>query len=140
MGNLDSLERLSLGENALSGPIPPELGNLASLRTLWLGDDALSGLIPPELGNLASLERLWLFNNALTGPIPPELMNLARLETLWLQGNPDLCAPADPQLRAWLIEWGVYLSACRSNADVRLLPLALMRADGWLLASRGTKG
>ena len=130
LGNLASLERLSLGENALTGPIPPELGNLASLERLTLHNNDLTGPIPPELGNLANLEGLLLDHNALSGPIPPELMNLASLESLRLRGNPELCAPADPQLRAWLIERRLYPFACRSNPDVRLLPLALMRADG----------
>ncbi len=130
LGNLASLESLLLSDNDLSGSIPPELGNLANLETLWLSENNLTGPIPPELGNLASLESLLLSDNDLSGPIPPELMNLASLETLWLRGNPDLCAPADPQLRAWLIEWGTYPFPCRSNPDVRLLPLALMRADG----------
>jgi len=52
------------------------------------------------------------------------------LRWLWLNFNPDLCAPADPQFRAWLIERGAYPYPCRSNPDARVLPLALMRADG----------
>ena len=130
LGGLARLEWLSLSDNALTGPIPPELGNLASLEHLSLSDNALTGPIPPELGNLASLERLVLSENNLSGPIPPELMNLASLEQLRLRGNPELCAPADPRLRAWLIERRLYPFGCRSNPDVRLLPLALMRADG----------
>ena len=130
LGNLASLELLFLNQNALTGAIPPELGNLASLESLWLQRNALTGAIPPELGNLASLQGLLLSQNALSGPIPSELMNLASLESLTLRGNPELCAPADPQLRAWLIERRLYPFACRSDPDVRLLPLALMRADG----------
>ena len=91
----------------------------------------MSGPIPPELGNLAALERLNLYGNNLSGPIPPELSNLASLEYLFISGNPELCAPADPQLRAWLIEQETYVYPCsRSNPGARLLPLALMRADG----------
>ena len=130
LDNLASLVQLRLSDNELSGPIPPELGNLASLEQLYLSDNELSGPIPPELGNLASLVQLRLSDNELSGPIPPELGNLTSLRSLWLRGNPDLCAPADPQLRAWLIDWRLYPFACRSNPDVRLLPLALMRADG----------
>ena len=100
MGNLASLERLSLARNYLSGPIPPELGNLASLERLSLARNYLSGPIPPELGNLASLERLSLARNDLSGPIPPELGNLASLELLGglllFPGNTGLCAPNDP--------------------------------------------
>ncbi len=127
-GDLASLKGLSLSENNLSGPIPPELGDLASLEGLWLSENALSGPIPPEFGDLASLKRLYLFENALSGPIPPELGNLASLEWLSLFGNPELCAPADPQLRAWLMQWsGNEVWPC---PDARVLPLALMRDEG----------
>ena len=145
LANLASLESLYLGgklvggghaaapklsPNVLTGSIPPELGNLANLRSLTLRRSAVTGPIPPELGNLASLERLDLANNELTGPIPPELANLANLRSLGLAGNRDLCAPADPQFRAWLLDRRVIVSPCPSNPDARLLPLALMRADG----------
>ena len=138
LGNLASLGWLYLSGNNLSGPIPPELGNLASLERLSLFENNLSGRIPPELGNLASLEELSLFENNLSGPIPPELGNLASLEELWLYGNPELCAPADSQFRAWLVQWWLNnhpglqdpLWPCRSNPDARVLPLALMREDG----------
>ncbi|MDE0233028.1 MAG: hypothetical protein OXN93_12175 [bacterium] len=130
LGNLASLQGLRLRGNALTGPIPPELGNLASLEWLDLADNELTGTIPPELGNLASLQGLFLDNNALTGPIPPELGNLASLDRLHLNGNPDLCAPPDPRLRAWLRERASGAYPCRSNPDARLLSLALMREDG----------
>ena len=42
--------RLDLGENQLTGQIPPFLGNLSNLTTLSLWDNQLSGPIPPELG------------------------------------------------------------------------------------------
>ncbi|MCE2397673.1 MAG: hypothetical protein J4F34_01320 [Gemmatimonadetes bacterium] len=61
---------LGLGNNALTGPIPPELGSLDSLESLYLYDNALTGPIPPELGNLDRLRDLRLNYNALTGPIP----------------------------------------------------------------------
>ena len=62
--------RLWLGNNALAGPIPPELGQLGNLQRLFLTSNALTGPIPPELGSLSSLQQLGLSNNALTGPIP----------------------------------------------------------------------
>ena len=129
LGNLANLGLLLLDHNRLTGPIPPELGNLASLETLWLHYNGLTGPIPPELGKLASLETLWLRHNGLTGPIPPELGNLASLVTLEIGGNPGLCAPDDPRLRTWLAEVGANVFACL-NPAVRLLPSALMRADG----------
>ena len=88
---------LSLSDNELTGPIPPELGSLASLESLWLHGNELSGPIPPELSNLSALEGLLLANNELTGPIPPELGSLASLESLWLHGN-ELSGPIPPEL------------------------------------------
>ena len=81
------VETLSMGENSLTGEIPPELGNLANLRRLRLYGHNLAGEIPPELGKLANLEGLYLNNNALTGEIPPELGKLANLEGLALEDN-----------------------------------------------------
>ena len=88
---------LSLSDNELTGPIPPELGSLASLESLWLHGNELSGPIPPELSNLSALEGLLLANNELTGPIPPELGSLASLESLRLHGN-ELSGPIPPEL------------------------------------------
>ena len=129
LANLARLRTLRLHYNALSGPIPPELANFVRLRSLSLSDNALTGPIPVELANLASLQRLWLGNNALSGPIPVELAT-SNLQLLGIFGNPELCAPADPQFRAWLIEVNAYPYPCRSNPNARLLPLVLMREDG----------
>ena len=75
----DSVTSLFLGDNQLSGEIPPELGNLSNLSELVLIDNQLSGEIPSELGNLASLTGLHLHENQLSGEIPSELGNLASL-------------------------------------------------------------
>jgi len=60
--------------NDLTGSIPPELGNLDSLEDLSLSSNDLTGSIPDELGNLDSLTYLTLSSNNLTGSIPPELI------------------------------------------------------------------
>ena len=84
---LDSLERLVLSNNELSGPIPAEIGDLTNLRHLDLSNNQLSGPIPPELGNLTNLRYLDLSNNQLTGELPPELTNLTNLQHLDLSRN-----------------------------------------------------
>ena len=112
---------LNLGDNSLSGPIPPELGDLGELFELDLSDNELSGTIPlelteipnlerlnlaqnelwgdipPELGKMSSLRELVLFSNYLTGPIPVELANLAGLAELSLGSN-DLTGTIPPRL------------------------------------------
>ncbi|MDE0393202.1 MAG: hypothetical protein OYK82_00335 [Gammaproteobacteria bacterium] len=97
IGNLTSLTRLELYRNDLTGPIPPELGSLTTLEWLSLRDNALTGPIPPEISNLTSLEWLSLHNNFLTGPIPPEIGNLTSLESLHLDDN-DLTGPIPPEI------------------------------------------
>ena len=79
--------RLSLGDNALTGPIPEELGSLSNLGVLALGGNALTGPIPEALGNLANLRELYLWGNELTGPIPDALGSLSNLELLSLHDN-----------------------------------------------------
>ena len=78
---------LFLNDNGLTGPIPPELGDLASLEGLSLSGNALTGPVPAELGGLANLEWLDLSSNGLTGPIPARLGNLGRLQVLYLEDN-----------------------------------------------------
>ena len=126
LGNLTSLQELSLWSNELSGEIPTELGSLTSLKRLYLTQNMLSGAIPVALGKLTNLEQLSLSQNELSGAIPAELGDLASLQILYLNGNADLagplpltlsalsqlsvldirettlCAPADTEFRAWL--------------------------------------
>ena len=78
---------LYLGDNGLSGEIPPELGSLSNLTALYLDTNALSGEIPPELGSLSNLTDLSLYHNALSGAIPAELGSLSNLAELDLRNN-----------------------------------------------------
>ena len=77
---------VALGANTLAGPLPDELGNLPSLQNLSLYTNQLTGTIPAELGNLTSLTTLSLYTNQLSGPIPG-LNRLTNLEFLDLHGN-----------------------------------------------------
>ncbi len=124
-GSDGRVTRLSLWENNLTGPIPPELGNLTLLTDLELASNDLSGPIPPELGNLTSLWWLNLRSNDLSGPIPPELANLSNPGmAILLPGG--VCVPDD--LLAWAVELRVSVFRCSSGG--RLLPSALIREDG----------
>ena len=97
LGNLVSLEELSLPGNKLTGSIPPELGKLVNLRRLTLTTNKLTGSIPARLGNLWNLKTLSLWNNSLTGSIPPELGKLVSLEELYL-GENKLTGSIPPEL------------------------------------------
>ncbi len=89
--------RLSLYENGLSGPLPPELGNLTRLRAFFLSDNQITGSIPPELARLPELFWINLKENRLTGSIPPELGSMPRLVQLQIWGN-ALSGPIPPEL------------------------------------------
>ena len=56
LGNIDTLERLTLHENQLSGEIPAELGNLDNLKSLTLHENQLGGEIPSEVWNMLERE------------------------------------------------------------------------------------
>ena len=87
MGSLANLERLELWSNDLTGPVPASLGNLTHLQVLNLSFNALTGPIPREVGSLRNLERLELWSNDLTGPVPASLGNLTHLQVLNLSFN-----------------------------------------------------
>ncbi|KAF9683874.1 hypothetical protein SADUNF_Sadunf04G0059300 [Salix dunnii] len=99
LGNLTSLQTLSLRFNALSGPIPADLGDIISLRNLYLQGNFFSGEIPDFVFKLKNLVRLNLANNNFSGVISPSFNSLTRLDTLYLEGNqltgsiPDLNLP-----------------------------------------------
>ncbi|KAI7745731.1 hypothetical protein M8C21_022208 [Ambrosia artemisiifolia] len=52
------LTNLTMGINALSGELPPELGQLSDLRLLGIGTNNFNGSVPSELGNLRRLQQL----------------------------------------------------------------------------------
>ena len=97
LGGLTHLQGLSLEDNQLSGTIPPELGGLTRLQRLALSGNQLSGTVPPELGGLTRLQYLGIATNWLSGTIPPELGGLTRLQRLFLGGN-QLSGSIPPEL------------------------------------------
>ena len=78
------LERVSLGHNRLTGPmpndlsgtIPSSLGDLTNLESLYLFRNDLRGQIPSSMGNLKSLNCLYISENGLTGCIPAGLRDV----------------------------------------------------------------
>ncbi|XP_015161801.1 BRASSINOSTEROID INSENSITIVE 1-associated receptor kinase 1-like isoform X2 [Solanum tuberosum] len=70
LGNLTELVSLDLYLNNLNGPIPPSLGKLQKLRFLRLNNNSLNEGIPVSLTTIVALQVLDLSNNHLTGPVP----------------------------------------------------------------------
>ncbi|XP_024160404.1 probable leucine-rich repeat receptor-like serine/threonine-protein kinase At3g14840 isoform X2 [Rosa chinensis] len=72
LGNITTLQYLSLETNRFSGTVPSELGNLVNLTTLVLSANNLTGELPMALTNLTKLIELRISSNSFTGTIAPE--------------------------------------------------------------------
>jgi Leucine-rich repeat (LRR) protein len=69
-GRSASLQRLRLGSNKLSGPIPLSLGGITSLTLLNVSDNALTCGMPGTLAQCRQLGLVVLRRNRLSGPVP----------------------------------------------------------------------
>ncbi|KAL8159101.1 hypothetical protein V2J09_000638 [Rumex salicifolius] len=86
--SVNSLTRLRLGSNFITGKIPVSIcENLVELVYLELENNKLSGIIPSELGSCKKLQLLSLARNYISGELPVELSNLTKLTVLNLQMN-----------------------------------------------------
>lgn len=75
--------------------------SVGKVLQLDLGNNGLSGRLPPELGELLDgLTVLRIGENALFGPIPRSLAALPLIEFDY--AGTSLCVPADEALRSWL--------------------------------------
>ncbi|CAN6330268.1 unnamed protein product [Urochloa humidicola] len=79
LGQLTRLRRLSLHDNAISGPIPASL--------LYLFNNRFSGAVPASIGRCVSLQSFDASNNRLTGAIPAAVANSSNLIRLNLSRN-----------------------------------------------------
>ena len=141
LGNLTALEDLRLSNNFLTGRIPSALGRLTELEVLRLSNNALSGPVPSALGNLTNLEELRLHQNRLTGDVPVGLRQLANLERLRIEDNAGLCAPMDPEFRAWLLTLDEFRGDCAAAVPALPLPAVLglallLLGSGWWRSRR----
>ncbi|AES99954.1 LRR receptor-like kinase [Medicago truncatula] len=85
--NLTQLTHLDLSFNKLNGEIPSLLSNLAHLTYLDLEQNAFTGLILNMFHKLIKLEYLDISSNNITGQIPSSLFHLAQLSYLDLSFN-----------------------------------------------------
>ncbi|XP_021811562.1 probable LRR receptor-like serine/threonine-protein kinase At3g47570 [Prunus avium] len=85
--NISTIRLLSLSWNQLSGSLPANIGlGLPNLQFLYLSAAGLSGVIP-NLSNASMLTRLALARNSFTGFIPSTLCALTNLQWLLLHNN-----------------------------------------------------
>ncbi|KAL3341050.1 hypothetical protein AABB24_025555 [Solanum stoloniferum] len=84
--SLKSLEYLDLSYNLLSGNIS-ELGGIETLTKLNLADNQLSGELPDSLTSFVNLEELQLQNNEFVGALARSFISLKNLKTFDVRGN-----------------------------------------------------
>lgn len=81
------VQLLGLGQNNLTGPIPPSLNNLTGLVSADLSHNHLTGQLPLVLNGLTELNALLLGHNQLSGGLPGALGGLSALRSLDLSSN-----------------------------------------------------
>ncbi|GKV44500.1 hypothetical protein SLEP1_g51676 [Rubroshorea leprosula] len=81
------LTTLIMSKNSFQGQIPSSVGDLKSLEYLSLPSNQLFGNIPDSFGHMSSLFHLDLSNNQLSGGIPELLVLGCPLKFLILSGN-----------------------------------------------------
>ena len=131
LGDLSSLQKLTLNHNQFDSSIPAEIGSLTDLRMLNLDLNQFTGPVPPELGNLTQLHTLWLHENKLTGTLPRTFLQLNSQNNMSFafHNNDGLCAPADVEFQNWLNKtsglldgWAGPTCVSVSNEDEPQLP------------------
>jgi Leucine-rich repeat (LRR) protein/triacylglycerol esterase/lipase EstA (alpha/beta hydrolase family) len=83
----ENVHGLEMGQNNLTGSIPPEIGQLSKLGWIWFSYNHLSGNIPPQITDLLYLGNLDLRDNEFSSEIPSFIGNIKSLDSLNLGGN-----------------------------------------------------
>ncbi|VAH83256.1 unnamed protein product [Triticum turgidum subsp. durum] len=88
IGNLTSLEALTITSVTLTGSIPPTIGMLTKLRPMMVDWNTQVGEgIPMEIGNMTELNTIYLRGNYLEGHLPGTISHLVKLQELYLSEN-----------------------------------------------------
>ncbi|GAY65682.1 hypothetical protein CUMW_242990 [Citrus unshiu] len=82
LGKLNSLTKLILRGNQLTGRLPTEIGSLIELEYLDFSANRFNNSVPESLGNLQKLHYLGLSNNQFVLELPKELEKLFKLSEL----------------------------------------------------------
>ncbi|CAD6264524.1 unnamed protein product [Miscanthus lutarioriparius] len=123
IGGCTDLSMLGLAETGLSGSLPETIGQLKKIQTIAIYTAMLTGSIPKSIGNCTELTSLDLYQNSLSGPIPPQLGQLRKLQTVLLWQN-QLVGTIPPEI-----------ANCK---DLVLIDLSLNSLTGPIPSSFGT--
>ena len=121
------------------GREPEGFAGLDAGKLITLSNNQLTGPLPPEIGNIPNLEVLFLHENeGLTGLLPRSLTKLRAMLNLNVQGT-GLCPPLDRTFQSWAEGVGVFLidRSCTPTKTDRLALeqlFAEMNGDGWASA------
>ncbi|MXX71018.1 MAG: hypothetical protein F4Y73_04025 [Gemmatimonadetes bacterium] len=108
---------LTLEDNGLTGPVPPEVGNLTALETLDLGGNGLAGELPVVVASMADLTSIrFSGNEEMQGPLPFRLTDLTRLKALEYEAT-GMCASPGKTFQDWLGRIDVVSGATCGNVD-----------------------
>lgn len=105
IGQFRNLVVLSLPSNSISGPIPESLGKLSHLQSFIVFSNQLNGSLPESIGQLAELERFSILFNLLEGEVSDiQFANMTSLQYLYASGN-SLTLKTSP---SWLPPFQLY--------------------------------
>jgi Leucine-rich repeat (LRR) protein len=115
---LQSLERLSFGNNLLHGPITHDLNKCVKLHYLDLGNNFFTGPVP-DISTLSELQYLHLNNSEFSGTFPwKSLGNMKGLIRLSLGDNPLTPSPIpNDVVQLTKLDW-LYLSNCNIQGTI----------------------
>jgi Leucine-rich repeat (LRR) protein len=115
IGNVSSLQVLSLSNNRISGMLP-DLSTLSPLRQLDLSNNKFNGEIPTTIGSLTELSNLLLGENFFDGILTEShFANLSKLEYLSLSANSLTMKVSDDWVPPFQLQ-GLNLSYCNLNS------------------------
>jgi len=86
-GGLSDLIILDLTENSISGNLPVSVSKMSNLRDLLLRKNTIFGTFPAELTELTDLHQLNLGENQFDGPIPSSIGQMTALRSMSLGTN-----------------------------------------------------
>jgi Leucine-rich repeat (LRR) protein len=87
IGQLTNLQELNVAWNAVNGSLPSEIGRLISLKILNANGNDLMGSLSSQIGQMTSLEYLNVYTNDLTGSLLTQIGQLTNLQHLDVGDN-----------------------------------------------------
>jgi Leucine-rich repeat (LRR) protein len=87
LGNLTTLQSLTITDSSITGPLPEDFGNLENLYEVTFSNTRLTGTLPQSFGDLTSLVNADFTSNKLTGTIPDSIGGCQNLGALQLSNN-----------------------------------------------------